>query len=585
MSTTTEQIKESLDIVDFIRQYLEVKPAGSNFKALCPFHKEDTPSFMISPAKQIFKCFGCGKGGDIFTFLQEYEGIEFKEALRILADKAGVRLPKFNKKITSQRNRLYDILRLTENFYYLVLLKSKSAKTARDYLKKRGLTDLTIDSFKLGYAPDKWRALFDFLNKKGFKEQEIMQTGLIGKSNNRFFDKFRNRLMFPILDEYSRTVGFGGRILKKQKNQAKYINSPQNKIYDKSKVLYGLDKAKEAIRKQDLVVLVEGYMDVISSHQIGVNNVVAASGTALSEHQIKLIKRFTNNLILCFDMDSAGIAAALRCYKIASQLEMNTKVIQLPKGKDPDDLIRHDPKAWKRALEKSQYIVDYYFDIVLDGLNLNNLTDKKQAKKRLLPLIFNMSDQLERAHYLDKLASLLKVDVQVLQEDQAKFVQKQRYQYQQNQFDDKNQSKVVNFKPSVIKYLIALILRYFDVLPKKVDLPKLQDITDKKTVSLYKAIRNQYNKKIITAKKLKSWQKLATDLFTECELLADKEYANLTNGEAQYEFNRLVNVLKQRQINEQKSQLIAELKLAEKKGDEVLVLSLSKKIDKLAQSN
>ncbi|MEK9165310.1 MAG: DNA primase [Patescibacteria group bacterium] len=578
MSDITIQIKERLDIADFIKQYVELKPAGSNFKALCPFHQEKTPSFMVSPAKQMFKCFGCSIGGDIFTFLEKYEGIEFKEALKILADRTGVALPRFNAQTNSLKNRLYDILKLAADFYHLTLIKSKSAQSAREYIKKRQIDDLTRDNFRLGYSPNEWRSLLDFLKKKGFFESEILKSGLIKRSatSSAYYDMFRDRLMFPIFDEYSRVIGFGGRILRDVPDQPKYINTPQTELYDKSRAVYGLDKAKDSIRRQNLAVLVEGYMDVIASHKVDIKNAVAASGTALTENQLKLIKRFTNNIALSFDMDDAGISAALRSYKIAADLDMNTKIVQLPQDKDPDDIINQNRNLWQKAIDQSRHILDYYFAIILRNFNINKVEDKKQARDKLLPWIMSIKDAVERSHFLEKLSVLLKVSA-----DELSLEGRRIKQPITSRVDQKVKPIIMrsNFK-SAIEHLLALILAFAKRLPDQLKLPQLK-LRDQTLNNLYKEVRDYYNKREITAEIIAQWKENYQDLVGDLELLADKDYGELEPAEIQREFKRLAEFLNNKAIGLKRQRMIEQIRTAEEADDESRVAELSELLDQV----
>ena len=419
--TIVDQIKNRLNIIDVLGEYIQLKSAGANYKALCPFHQEKTPSLMVSQEKQIWHCFGCSLGGDVFEFVKQIEGVDFPEALRILAKKVGIELKHQNpaekrwwQKQQSQKSRLYEIMELAAQFWHLTLIKSPKAERARTYLATRAISDLTQDEFKLGWSVDEWRALCDFLLKRGFTAPEIISSGLAvkkiaGSQNVNYYDRFRGRLMFPITDANSQIVGFGGRILEEQQDTAKYVNTPQTEIYNKSQILYGLDKAKTEIRKQNLAIIVEGYFDAISSHQAGVKNVIAVSGTALTLEQIKLLKRWTKNIALAFDFDQAGIGAAVRSMEIASSLGMNIKAIKIPQGKDPDECIRDNPQSWQTAIKDAQSFIDYYFDIVCCGLNFSKLEDKKTASSKLLAVISKIYDPIGQAHYLQKLSRLIKV--------------------------------------------------------------------------------------------------------------------------------------------------------------------------------
>ena len=304
LNSQVDEIKSKVDIVEIIQEYIQLKPAGANWKAPCPFHNEKTPSFMVSRDKQIFHCFGCGEGGDIFTFVQKIENIDFPEALKILAEKAGVKLKKIDPTLVSQKTKLMDICHLAAEFFHKALTSSKEGQISRDYIAKRKLSPQTLADFKIGYAPDSWDLLLNLLRKKGYKDNDIFLAGLVVKNDRgQLYDRFRQRLMFPIFDQHGNIVGFTGRILdaSKENQGGKYVNTPQTLIYNKSLIAYGLDKAKSEIKKQDLVVVVEGNMDVIASHQAGIKNVIASSGTALTLEQLKILQRYSNNLALAFD--------------------------------------------------------------------------------------------------------------------------------------------------------------------------------------------------------------------------------------------------------------------------------------------
>ncbi len=420
-SDNIEEIKSKIDVVELIQEYIQLKPAGTNsYRALCPFHHEKTPSFMVSKDKQIWHCFGCGEGGDIFAFLMKMEGLEFPEAIRVLAKKAGVQLRYQDPHIHDQKTKLQDICRSAAVFYNKILLEHPKAQFVRDYLKNRQVSAESIAVWQLGFAPDSWSALNNYLIQRGFMEEDIFLAGLTIKKEKGvgFYDRFRNRLMFPVADTHGNIVGFGGRWLgdDQDKTVAKYINTPQTIIYDKSRVLFGLDKAKTEIKMQKIAIVVEGYMDCLASHQAGVTNVVASSGTALTVQQVKLLKRYTTNLAFAFDQDVAGESASKRGIDVAWQEEMDVKVIQLPFGKDPDELIKKDPGAWVKAIADRRSIMDYYFETTLKKADLKRVEDKKLAARVLLSIIAKLADPIEQTHYLQKLAALLAVDEAVLRD-------------------------------------------------------------------------------------------------------------------------------------------------------------------------
>jgi len=413
-----DQIKQKLDIVEVLGEYLRLTKAGRNFKARCPFHGEKDASFMVSPERQIWHCFGCGLGGDIFGFVMKIEGVEFTDALRLLARRAGVILKKQDPQIQSQKDRLHEICELAAKFFETQLAKTPAGKKALNYLKERGLEDETIKTWRLGFAHDEWRGLHDFLLSRGFKEAEMLQAGLVTTSNQdsdkqevRCYDRFRSRIIFPIFDIQGQVIAFGGRIFGDQKkdDMAKYLNSPQTPLYDKSNVLYGLHRAKLEIRRQDLCVIVEGYMDLIMSHQAGVQNVVASSGTALTENHLNIISRYTKNLAMAFDSDEAGGLATSRSIDLALKKDLNVKII-LMKEKDPADVVKKDSAEWLEIIKGAKEVMDFYFQHTFARFNSQNLEGKKEIEKVLLPIIKSLSSRTEQSNWLKELAQRLHFD-------------------------------------------------------------------------------------------------------------------------------------------------------------------------------
>jgi len=413
-----DQIKQKLDVVDVVGEYLKLMKAGRNFKARCPFHGEKDASFIVSPERQIWHCFGCGLGGDIFGFVMKMEGLEFTDALRLLARRAGVILKKQDPQIQSQKNRLHEVCELATKFFETQLIKTPAGEKALKYLKERGLKEETIKTWRLGFAHNEWRALYDFLVSRGFKETEMLQAGLVATSNQdsskqeiRCYDRFRSRIIFPIFDIQGQVIAFGGRIFgdKKSEDIAKYLNSPQTPLYDKSNVLYGLNKAKLEIRRQDLCVIVEGYMDLIMSHQAGVQNVVASSGTALTENHLNIVGRYTKNLAMAFDSDEAGGLATSRSIDLALKKDLNVKII-LMKDKDPADVINKKSAEWLEIIKDAKGIMDFYFQHAFAKFNSKNLEGKKEIKKILLPIIKSLSSRTEQSDWLKELAQRLHFD-------------------------------------------------------------------------------------------------------------------------------------------------------------------------------
>lgn len=423
-----DEIKQRIDVVDFIGEYVALKSAGVNHKGLCPFHHEKSPSFMVSRERNSWHCFGCSKGGDIFSFVQEIEGMEFIEALKFLADRAGVTLTmKKNDLDASQKNRLKDIQAEAARFFHHILLQTPQAAAAREYLKQRGLAQSTQESWHIGYIPDQWDLLTTYLFKKGYSVDDVVASGFgIQKEGSgtstqrRCYDRFRGRIMFPIRDVHGYIVGFTGRVLvETEKSGGKYVNTPQTVLYDKSRILFGLYQAKQEIKKQDLAVVVEGQMDVIACHQAGMTHVVASSGTALTDHQIQLVSRYTKNIAVAFDADVAGQNAAKRGIDIARQQGMNVKVIRIPEGagKDPDDCIKKDPAVWFRAVQEAKDWMIWSIEKAFEGKSLQNPRDKQAISNELLPEIARIPYAVEKDHWLREVAGRLGVDVSVLMED------------------------------------------------------------------------------------------------------------------------------------------------------------------------
>jgi DNA primase len=412
MSVISE-VKQRLDIVEFVSEYVTLQKAGRNFKGLCPFHSEKHPSFFVFPEQQSWHCFGaCGTGGDIFSFIMKKEGVDFGQALRLLAQRGGITLSPLgapDKAEDEKKERLFQINEAATEYYHHLLSSTKAGEAARSYLAGRKVMPETIKEFRLGFSPDAWETLKNYLLGKGYAEKELVEAGLIiEKEEGGSYDRFRNRLMFPICDIQGRVTGFGARVL--DDSLPKYINSSQTPVFDKSSSLYGIDKAKSAIRKKNLVIIVEGYMDVLIAHQHGWQNVVGSMGTSLTEKQVEGIKRLTNNITLALDADIAGEEATLRGKAILAYSNAEANVILLPLGKDPDEVIREDPALWQKLVEQAMPILDFAFQSVISKVDINKAKDKSLAVQKLLPSIYEIKDPVQQSHYLKKLARELKIE-------------------------------------------------------------------------------------------------------------------------------------------------------------------------------
>ena len=422
MNDHVQQIKDKLSIEDVVEGYVSLEGAGKNMRACCPFHNERTPSFYITPDKGIFKCFGCGKGGDIFSFIQEIEGLDFRESLKMLADRAGVELT-YNsdaKEQKSDRDHLYKIMD-TAMRWYEVQLRQTSAIV--EYLTTdRGLTKDTLVDFHVGYAPPGWEQLTTMLKKKGFTDELIKRAGLAIDGKKGIYDRFRERIMFPIFDGQGRPVAFSGRIFTLPDSQTdtsrsgKYVNSPQGELYDKSRILFGYDRAKQVMKQQDKVYVVEGQVDLLMAHQAGTTHSVALSGTALTPHHCKLIKRFTDTVILALDGDDAGLKAAGRSVRVATNQDMKVQVAVMPDGADPADIIQKNPEQWNTLIAKPRDYIDVRLERIRDELP-DPHARLKALHADVYDLIAGYQNPILRDHYLQRVQSIMTTSMQAVHED------------------------------------------------------------------------------------------------------------------------------------------------------------------------
>ncbi|PIP58432.1 MAG: DNA primase [Candidatus Vogelbacteria bacterium CG22_combo_CG10-13_8_21_14_all_37_9] len=414
MASTVEQIKARLSIVEVAGSYLKLEKAGGNFRAQCPFHNEKTPSFFVSPSRQSYHCFGCNQGGDIFTFVQEMEGVDFLGSLKILAERAGVEISYQSQPDKNKFERLYTCLEAATKIYEAGLAKDSAVQK---YLLDRGVSTESIKKFRLGFVADSWRFLHDELIQQKFTLNELLTTGLVvegernsGTKGKVYYDRFRGRIMFPLVDPAGRVIGFSGRIFGNN-NQvvAKYLNSPQTELFDKSRFLFGYDKAKIAIRRADQVVLVEGQLDLVLSHQAGVENTVAGSGTALTIEQLTLLSRLTKNLVMAYDYDLAGLKASRRAINLAQASGFSIKIAKLPSGSDPADLIKQDPTKWQQAITRAKHHIDFLLDALVEegyqGLDLN-----RAINQDVLPAVKQLAKKMEQAHFITKISAILNIE-------------------------------------------------------------------------------------------------------------------------------------------------------------------------------
>lgn len=488
-----EEIKSRLDIVDLISESVSLRRTGKNYIGFCPFHSNTrTPAFVVFPESGTWRCFGqCNEGGDIFAFVMKKEGVDFSQALQMLAQKAGVTLKPLTPQeaaVREEHESLRAILEDAVTFYRHQLLNTAAGKQALTYLHGRGLNDDTLEAFGIGYAPNRWDALLQHFTAKGVDQQDLLQVGLLSKgSEGRLYDRFRHRLMIPIRDEQGRMAGFGARILNPN-DVPKFLNSPQTPLFDKGRLLYGLDRARRAIREADQAVLVEGYLDVLALHQAGFSNVISPMGTALTEQQLFLLKRYTKRLVLALDADAAGEKATLRGLEIARQamdhsqelffdshgllrfearLQADIRVATLPPGLDPDEVVQKEPQQWQQLIAAAQPIVIHVMETLAAQRDLNDPKQKSEIASRVLPLIREIPNPLERDTYLQRLAHLLRVDERALMSSLAATQKKTRRPKKSETAAIQAASAVATPAQSLLsleQHILSLLLRFPDLL-------------------------------------------------------------------------------------------------------------------------
>lgn len=482
MNSPVQQIKERLSIEEVVSSYISLEKAGKNFKAKCPFHNEKTASFFISPDRGSYYCFGCGAKGDIFTFVEEFEGLDFKGALKLLAGRAGIPLEHYNPKEESEKEKLYRAMEAATKYFEINLQHNQEVI---EYLKNRGLKAETIKDFRLGFAENEWRNLYDFL-KSNFSDPEMEEAGLIKKkeeasSSDGYYDRFRGRIMFPISDSSGRVIAFSGRIFIDDGKSAKYLNSPDTPVFNKSMVLYGLDRAKESIRKNNFSILVEGQMDLALSHQAGFRNTVATSGTALSDAEFSkenvvsnlgLIHRLSKNIVLAFDADKAGFNASNRAGKIALSLGMDVKVALMPPGMDPADLVaKEGPDAWRKAIRESKHIIEFILDKVLKEAK-DERQIGREVREKILPYVEALESSIEKNHFIKKISELSAIPESALEEDLKKI--EQAGKREKTEIEEMEESdKKMHRKDHILRRLLGIVLWQKTLAGSPVDTEKI----------------------------------------------------------------------------------------------------------------
>ena len=501
---TIEEVRQANDIVDVISQYVHLKRSGRNFFGLCPFHNEKSPSFSVSPDKQIFHCFGCGVGGNVFTFLTKIEGINFVEAVQTLAERANIQLPTFENNVDKAKEELkakvYKVNEFTAEYYHENLYKP-TAKIAQEYVKQRKLTNDTLKSFRIGFS-GKFNELYQALKKEGFEDPEILESGLVNKNENgTYIDRYRNRLMFPICDGRGRVIAFGGRVLDDSK--PKYINSPENIVFSKGRNLFGLNVAKKSEEIKKKLLIVEGYMDVISLHQRGIKNVVAPLGTALTQQQGWLLRRTSEQIILSFDSDEAGLNAKIRAIDILQNMGCDIRVLMLEGAKDPDEfIVKYGNARFKNAVDKALSIVEFKVRLLKRNLDLNNTSDKIKFLNEIAKLISKIDNNIEKEVYIEKIAKEYEISKEAI------YAEVNKLSYDKNQSEkilEKSKPVVRHIKenkeqvPEIIKRrentVLAILLNgdlnIFPIIKQNI---KLEDFKDGINREIVKKLYEEFEK-------------------------------------------------------------------------------------------
>ncbi|MBP9669822.1 DNA primase [Candidatus Woesebacteria bacterium] len=565
MNDQVEQVKSKIDIVEIIGERVVLKKAGRHFKGLCPFHSEKSPSFIVSAERQSFKCFGCQEGGDVITFLQKYDGYSFYEALETLAKRVGITLESYRP--TSQdayRKRLLEIMSLASEYYHFLLTKHKSGEEAREYLKSRGIGNEAISLFNLGYAPKSWRSVSDFLIiKKKYLPEDLEAAGLvIRKDNNNFYDRFRGRVIFPLKDHKGVVVGFSGRTLIKDDKEAKYINSPETQLYSKSRMLYGLWENREQIRKENGIVLVEGELDVIPSWQAGVKNVAAIKGSAFTNEQAQLMTRFTKNVYMSLDSDSAGQEAIKRAVVIAEQLDLSIRIVQIKGGKDPGDVATANSRSWREMVKGAVLYWDFLIDSAFERNDPKTGDGAKAISVEVIPALSQISNSVMRAHYVSELARKLKVPEESIYSEINRTNKKKELNILKQTVTSIEKGQVSR-REEMEEYLLSLALQCYAQIKEFLTKVELSWFG---TPAIAKIFDRLANLEVKTEFKI---QELSKDLPPELQPIIDQTYLKDLSrvDDPIKEWEKVISEIKAMYLKAELKKLSTEIAEAEKKGE------------------
>ncbi len=573
-----EEIRLRINIEDLVGGYVQLKKAGRNLRGLCPFHGEKTPSFMVSPEKGIAYCFGCHQGGDIFKFTQLVENVNFVEAVHILAEKANVPVPQKMPALNNKRLKVIEINKWAVQFYEEIMETNQGRK---GYFKDRGLTDETIKMFKLGFAPDSYDQLKDFLLKKGFEKKELIESAVASQrsiADQNIFDRFRNRVIFPIFDHQDNPVGFSGRIM--GEGEPKYMNSPETPAYNKSGVLYGLNWSKKSIKEKDQAIFMEGYMDVIAAYQAGTENVVATCGTALTPQQLKLISRYTKNITFAFDRDAAGMEATFRAIELAQLAELNIKIIKIQGGKDPDEAIQKNPEEWEKSVENPITIIDFYFEYAFSQFDKDSIEGKKKIMDFVLPLIKLYKTDVERGFYLNKLALELKTDVNFLWNDLKNVRETKTYRGREPEITSAPKKRIFSKEEYLLGFILDNPEMYKEVSKDLIDNIALNSDTEK----FYNLL-----KKVYTLGSSLDMSRFKEELSEEdrekieiYSMLIEESYPDFSEGAVAREVKSLIRGINQNNVKKAQKDFEIKIRTSEDIQEKKVLLSRYNELLKLS---
>lgn len=573
--SVVDEIKDRLPIEDLVSQYVQLKKAGRSLKGLCPFHQEKSPSFVVSPERGIAYCFGCNKGGDVFKFIQEIEGIDFGDALKLLAEKTGVKLENYahEKPVAKdQKEMMFEIHEIAAAEYEKQLWTTVDGEKVLQYLRGRGLLDENIKKFRVGFAPDKYDFLYPGLLEKGYNKKLLVASGMALTQDTtveKIYDRFRGRLMFPILDSFGRVVAFGGRALKREQ-EPKYLNSPETPIYHKSKILYGFFQAKNFIKNAKEAMLVEGYMDLIMSHQAGVSIAVATSGTALTPKHLRILKPFIEKLSLCFDMDLAGQEAAKRAYALAQEIDVTVKVVTLPEGKDPADYAKAHGEELQKVVEGGAIYTDYFYAKLLRDYGTTGMQAKKKILQEFLPFFAGLPSSVEKDEYVRRLATDLDLKESQIYDEIKNFKLPANHPARRHAAIG-NASNIASRFTKILtseEELVGYLFAYHDKVPS-LFLKIEESIFSDRWKPLYTAISRHYNGDRVEV--LMNFQEVPETIKEEAQVLSLyvlEKYGEKDESALNKEVEILIKNIKDDSRKQRRLQLHRKLMIAEKNGNQ-----------------